>query len=284
LRWLLVCVCLLACSKNASKKPLTEQRVVTAGVSLLALLPPGADAIAEINVARLRGNSTFGSTVRALSPWLKAQVAEAAPPVDLALDADLMAAAVYQLGTLESQLIVLVRGKGIDADRLAAASPLVRALDANTLVFGPPELTGKAGDFAENGGAIGDEALRAVYDEAMPFRAPGASLRLGARLSTEARIAAAARLGYEGALPATISVWFDVSDDLALIARMRADDEPGAQHLAADTESQSKRIARLLRQTQLLRKLRVVPKGEDVWVIWTVGPKALAKALGREDS
>jgi hypothetical protein len=220
--------------------------------------------------------------VRALSPWVKRQVAENGPEVDLALDADVLVAGVYQLGSSASGLVVVVRGRGIDADRLAASSPLVRAIDAHTFAFGPAALLEQTG-FADGGGALGDERLRLLYDEAMPFRAPGAAFRLAARLSTEARIAVADRLGYAGAVPATISLWLDVADDLALVGRLRADDEPGAQHLAADLEAQSRRAATLFRARELLRKLKVDPRGDEVVLIWTIGPRALARALGRDE-
>src|SRR6185436_16906421 len=61
---------------------------------------------------------------------------------------------------------------------------------------------------------------------AMPEKAPGASLRVTARLPFDARVALAHETGLDAA-PAQLSAWADVVDDLALIVDCDAAD-PGS--------------------------------------------------------
>ena len=65
----------------------------------------------------------------------------------------------------------------------------------------------------------------ALRERAMPEAAPGASIRISARLTFDARIALARITGIENA-PGQLSVWADVVDDLAIIVDADATD-PG---------------------------------------------------------
>ena len=260
-------------SGKAGKAAALERRVVTAGAELLEHVPEGADAVLELDVARLRRNDAVGDQVRALSPWLKARQTTSALPVDLPIDADLIVAAVYHLGGVDSAMLVLVRGEAIDADQVAASAPDIERVDEHTFAFAPPALRARLHERSLSE----DRELMALRDEAMPERAPGASLRLTARLSGEARVAAASMMGYDGALPATISLWADVADDFALVALLDTDSASEAQHLAADVDELVKRAGRLFGVPLALRRVKATPTDDRVRLVWTIGPKALAK-------
>jgi hypothetical protein len=274
---ILLAVALAACGgggkqRAATPKPV-EHRVVTAGAELLEHVPAGADAVLELDVARLRHNDAVGDTVRALSPWLKQRQAVSALPIDLPIDADLVVAAVYGLGTADAAMLVLVRGEAIDADAVATSAADTERVDEHTFAFAPPALRARLHERS-----LSDDAeLLALRDEAMPERAPGASLRLTARLSGEARVATASLLGYDGALPATVSMWADVADDFALVAILGADSDAEAQHLAADVDALVKRAGRAFGIPLSLRRVKATPSQSVVRLVWTIGPKALEK-------
>jgi len=284
-----VLVCLLVCAAgcgggrrgDAARPGPVERRVVTSGAELLATVPEGADAVLELDVARLRGNQVVGASVRALSPWLRERAAASALPVDLPLDADLVVAAVYDLAGADAAMLVLVRGTAIDAAAVTAAAPDTALVDAHTFAFGPPALRARVDQVAhEQARAItADGAFLRLRDTAMPLRAPGASLRLTARLSPRARVAAAGRLAYDGALPASISLWADVADDFALVALLDTDSAAEALELAADIDDGVKRAGRLLAIPLALRRIRATPGESSVRLIWTIGPRAL-KGVG----
>jgi len=285
--WALLALCLVSagCAGRSSRKPAAraaalERRVATAGAELLASLPDGADVVLELDVGRLRRNQVVGPAVRALSPWLRARAAATALPVDLALDADMIVAAVYGLARADAAMLVLVRGEAIDAAAIASAAASDTAtVDEHTFAYGPPALRERLRTSARS--VADDGELMRLRDAAMPTRAPGAVLRLTARLSTEARVTAANLLGYDGALPATISLWADVADDFALVALLESDSDADAQHLAADLEGLAKRSGRAFRIPLALRRVRATPSATTVRLVWTIGPKALEDGVAR---
>ena len=278
---LLVCLCACGGGSGARKggAPALERRVVTAGAVLLEHLPAHADIVLELDVARLRRNQVVGPLVRALSPWLHARASANPIPIDLPLDADVIVAAVYDLGNADAAMLVLVRGEAIDSARVAASAPDTTPVDAHSFAFGPPAWRARTPAPAES--VADDAGFAALREAAMPERAPGAVLRFTARLSGDARVAAAGRLGYDGALPAAISLWADVADDFALVALLDADDANQAQHLAADIDALVPRLGRLFRVPLALRRVRTTTSDTSVRLVWTIGPKALGDGVAK---
>jgi hypothetical protein len=146
-------------------------------------------------------------------------------------------------------------------------------VDEHTLAYGPDRLLGLLGGERS---PLDDAAFVELRDEAMPARAPGASLRLTARLSTDARIAAAGRMGLDE-VPATISLWLDVADDLALVATLDAGEAAMAARFAQAIEALRDRGLPLAPGVPIPWKgLRVELDDTVARAVWVVGPKALA--------
>jgi hypothetical protein len=252
-------------------------RAATGGEGLLGLCPAGADAVLEVDLGRLRANPTLGPVLARLGALTAADKAPGARPLS---DPDLVVAAAYHVGRPDAGTLILVRGAALDARLAAAGFAEAQALDAHTVALGPPALRTAAAALLEGGAAMdGDDAFLALRAAAMPTLAEGAALRLTARLDAEARIAAAAQLGVDE-VPASLSLWTDVADDLALVAILAADDEAGARRLAAAVA-----VARDGVLTRLLLAatgaaptggLRAEVIGAGVRVVWVVGPRALA--------
>ena len=95
-------------------------------------------------------------------------------------------------------------------------------------------------------------------------------LRLTARLSRDARIAIAGRLGLDEA-PATMSLWCDIADDLALVLLAGGDGEAEGAHLADIAEALRRRyIGRLVGSQVTIER-----RGAAVRVVWLLGPQRL---------
>ena len=130
-----------------------------------------------------------------------------------------------------------------------------------------------------------DDAFLAVRAEAMPPKATGAVLRVTARLDFDARVAIAARLGVDD-VPADVSVWGDVADDLALVADLDAPDEgPGSGVGNLVTAWRDALTARpevaALGLEETAEAIRIVPRGDAVRVIALIGPRRLERAVSR---
>jgi hypothetical protein len=241
----------------APTPPAPPARAVTAGDALLALLPAGADAVAELDVARLRANPTIGAAALALEPRLG--------------DVDAAVVAVYRLAEADARPVLVVRGAGLAQlpERLVERGTW---RDERTLLVGtpPPAATTLAAD----------PAFLALRAAAMPAKAAGATLRLTARLSRSARVTAAGRLGVDE-LPATLSLWLDVADDAALIALLGGDDEADAAHLAELARDAHARADHLLppwlRSARLAGELTARTAGRGARVVWLLGPRRLAE-------
>ena len=215
---------------------------------LLAMLPQGAQIVVEVDLARLRANPVIGPVVtRALAEppppapdaapaaaWLRA-VLRGAPPGEPPADpapaepplaaADQVVLAAYGVGTAQAATLTL----------LAAPRDIAGAtrLADGAYAIGPPEWIEQAQQriaLATTGNAA--LAVRPAPElielraHAMPAEAPGASLRIAARLSFDARIALVRQTGIDTP-PAQLSAWADVADDLALVIDCDAAD-PGS--------------------------------------------------------
>jgi hypothetical protein len=228
---LVVAAMLPACSSGGTPATVTPDisfrpvREATAGDALLDQLPPGAEVLVELDLARLRGNAVVGEMARALL---------AAPPEAGDADgagtvlADAMAAplagadavvlAAYRVGTPAATTITIVQG-GAPGDGAIELGDGRWALAVEGDVAAILEAASDDGDDLRD-----DAALLTTRAWAMPAGADGASLRITARLPGPARAALADALGVDDA-PGALSVWGDVADDLAIVARLA--DEPG---------------------------------------------------------
>src|SRR5262245_43449726 len=133
--------------------------------------------------------------------------------------------------------------------------------------------------------------LLALRDRAMPPNAPGASLRITARLPFDARVALARQTGIEAA-PAQLSVWGDVVDDMAIIVDVDPADpgEKNAKKAAAQMTGVVQRAlatvgnfpeVRALGVIDSLENARIVSRGTWVRAIITIGPEHLKRAMVR---
>jgi hypothetical protein len=186
-------------------------RAATAGDALLASLPPGAEIVVEIDLARLRGNPVVGEMAKALFAAPPVAVDASALGAPLA-EADAVVLAAYRVGTPAATTITVGRGGATPARAIELASG-AWALAAEGDVGAILDAAGEGADLA------GDDALLAIRSWAMPVAADGASLRITARLDDAARVALAEAVGVDE-VPGTVSLWGDVADDLAVVARL----------------------------------------------------------------
>jgi hypothetical protein len=274
----LLIACLAAsCSRDARPAQETASvpaRRATAGDRILAFAPSGAEAVLEIDLARLRRNPAVGPLVRAVT------AGQVARP-DLVGAADLLVFVSYRIG--ESDAGQLVFAAGAEVERLPGA----RVLEPDLAAIGPPALLDRV-DLVRAGAAPAlatDRALLRVRALAMPERAHGASLRMAARLGFEARLSLARRLELD-AVPAWLSVWADVADDLAAVALLGGDGPGEARDLARAVERVRNRVARSgpTRRLGLARTVagtEVNVRGNEVRTVLVVGPQRLERLVSR---
>ena len=279
---------------------------------MLAMLPDGAQVVVEIDLARLRANAVIGAVVaRALADdpagapaaaapgsraWLRSLVPRTAGPAGAPDDtgsllgaADQVVLAAYGVGTADAALV------GV----LAAPHDIagVNRLGDGYYAFGPPawvEQIEQRVALASTGEAKlaihAAPELLALRARAMPAGAPGASLRVTARLSFDARVAFARLTGLDAA-PAQVSAWGDVADDLALVIDCDANDpgsKPGdaPRRLAATLRGMLAASAelpavRLLGLPASLAGARLAAHGSWVRTIIAIGPEHLKRAMVR---
>ncbi len=254
-----------------ASKAFVETRASTPGAALLAVLPPGADAVAELDIARLRKNDVAAPLVAALV----ARRASSEDKLDLGFDAladlDAAAAAVYRMGADDAATVFVVRGERLHAIEAANRIPNCDPVDAHTLVVGPDAERTAVRLIAagQKPGSLRDDVeLARLRDGPMPQRATGAVLRVTARLGKAARIQAAGRLGVDE-VPATLSVWVDLADDAALVALAVADNDAQARRIGDAA------VALLVRLTH--GEARAEPHGRATRLVWTLGPRAFQR-------
>jgi hypothetical protein len=249
-------------------------RRATGGDRMLALAPGGAEAVLEIDLARLRGNPAVGPLVRAVT------ASELTRP-DVFAAADLLVLCSYRIGESDAGQLALARGARVE--RLPGA----RVLDTNLVAIGPPALLDRV-DLVRAGAEpslASDRALLRVRALAMPERAQGASVRLAARLGFEARLSLARRLELD-VVPAWLSVWADVADDMAAVALLGGEGPGEAQELARAVTRVRDRLARSEPSRRLgvgrtVAATEVDVRGSDVRVVLLVGPRRLARLVDR---
>jgi hypothetical protein len=255
-------------------------RRATAGDALLAFAPAGADAVLEVDLARLRSNGAVGELARAVLPVAVAGQGQgeggAAPGV---IGLDVLVAMSYGLGEGEPKILML--GRGPAAERLAGAE----LLPGGVVALGDPALVRRAQATAHGHepAVTSDRELQILRAWPMPSAAGAAAVRLTARLTFDGRVALARRLDLD-VVPRTISIWADVVDDLAVVALLGAERSGDAARLERDSQ---KLVARLARAAPLfgrplareLGRTRVVADGPVVRFTLVIGPRRLARLV-----
>ena len=294
-----ICAAVVACGGAPPAPHLQAPADVPATVTerMLAMLPQGAQVVVELDLARLRANPVVGEVVtRALAE--RATDLPAGVPASPLAAADQIVLAAYGVGTAQAAtLTVLAAGH--------EPAGTTRIADGFYAV-GPPEWVEQIQQrvaFATTGEAkfaiSAAPELLELRRRAMPERAPGASLRVTARLPFDARIALARQTGLDAA-PAQLSAWADVADDLALVVDCDATDpgnRPANRRAGAGRDDASRRLEASLRgmlaavsDQPIVRALglpsslagaRLVAQGTWVRTIIAIGPAHLHRVVAR---
>ena len=283
--------------KRAAPEVVPEPAPATPVERILAMLPQGAQVVVEVDLARLRANPVVGAVVtRALSAGTQlpgmalatpagGEAGEAGPSPLAAADAVVLAA--YGVGTSGAAAVTLLASK----EPVAGATKVA----ADIYVIGPEAWAAQIAQRAallEGGDPIrAQPELLALRGHAMPAKAPGASLRVTARLPFDARIALARQAGVEAA-PAQLSIWGDVVDDLAIVIDADATD-PGdrrGRKAVARLETAlrgalvslaDEPAARALGVPRSLVNAKLVVRGTWVRAIIAIGPEHLKRIAAR---
>jgi hypothetical protein len=279
-----LCIACGGARKRAAVTTVPEApRMQTAADRVLPLLPDGAQVIIEIDLARLRANPVVGDLVtKAIAPGGLDRI-----PDNVGI-ADTVVLAAYGLGTSQSATLTVVVAK--------TAVPEATRITDGIYALGPTEwvaqIEARAAIAANEPGKLqASKDLMTLRDKAMPEGAPGAALRITARLPFDARIALARLTGIESA-PAQLSVWADVVDDLAIIVDADASD-PGdkvkkqagkkltAMIRGALAELAKDPTLRVLGLPGSLANAKLVERGTWVRTIIAIGPKHLQRVVER---
>jgi hypothetical protein len=257
----------------------------TPAEQILALLPQGAQVVVEIDLARLRDNPVVGPVIgRLLADGVDLPGGVAASPLR---SADLMVLAAYGVGTAQAATVTVLVAK--------AEIPGTIRLAGGFYALGPEDwiaqLEARAAIAAGQAPLHAPPDLLALRDHAMPPGAPGAALRITARLPFDARVALARQTGLESA-PGQLSIWADVVEDFAMIVDADSTD-PGEKAskkslarlqvlvrgalaaLAGDP------TARALGLPGSLANARLVTRGTWVRAIIAIGPAHLQRVVER---
>lgn len=280
-RHLLVATALAAgCGGDAKKDPAAPgsdvsvpERAATAGEALLAHAPAGADAILEIDFARLRANPVVGDLFSALS---NSSPALAGGGLDLMSAADLLVVVSYEIGDAEPERLVLL--KGAKTDSIAGAT----AVSEGVVALASEAMSARLQAVArgDEPSLSTDKPLLKIRALAMPERADAAVLRMAARLDFDGRIAVARALELED-VPVSVSVWGDVVDDLALVALANGVAAGEGTKLARGLERVRDKAAaipqlRWLGLGPVIRGAEVEAAGVAARLVLLIGPKRLA--------
>ena len=313
-------------AKTSKASPVEPETIAD---HIVALLPPNAQIVVEIDLARLRANPVVGATIT------KALEAPRDMPKDLPTPplatAEVVVFAAYGVGTSGAATIAVIASKQDipDATRIPVRLPDKKEgsdpANSSEKKEGSDPAKNAGSDPSNQSGVIGeigvwamgpaeqirelearatlaiDKPIHAAEDflrlraRSMPDAAPGASLRVTARLPFDARVALAKQSGLESA-PAQLSIWADVVDDFAMIVDADSDD-PG------DNKQQKKATARLerlirgalqsLSEERKLQALGLAPaitraklSAGGTWIrtIIVVGPALLKRVVERANT
>lgn len=272
----------VACGGGSAQTPTSTPGPVpkTDAERMLALLPSGPQVVLEIDLARLRANPVVGALV------VKTLTADLVGEIDALVTADLIVLAAYGVGTSEAATITLVSSQ----TEVLTGIPVGSTFYA----LGPPEWTrqveARAGLVAADTPLSADAELLRLRDHAIPDGAPGASLRVTARLPADARQELAIQAGLTVA-PAQVSIWGDVVDDLAVIVDAEiGESKDGEAKAVARLEAAMKGAliafaelpaAKLLGIPKSLTTARIAVRGTWVRTIVAIGPSHLTRVVER---
>ncbi len=284
-RWALAALVLVACSGSGTGRTGSGQRRAgpssvparanTAGDVLLAKLPYGADSIVELDLARLRSNSVVGTLATSLMQ--SSDGGDALGLGDSALDAiDLVVFVSYDLGSKKSGTLTVVRGAGVNTWRRG------HRMDATTVALGDPALLTRLRAVARGAPSLAqDWALLGVRTRAMPEKARAATVRVSARLGFDARVSLAAAFRLDE-VPASVSVWGDVVDDLAVVGLFGATSPKEAARLTRALGRWRNRVAGEIAAWDVglgfvVRRTVVERRGAAARALLHIGPRRLAR-------
>jgi hypothetical protein len=296
MRFVAIALLVIACggggksAKQSKPDPLPEAKTITD--KIVNLLPPGAQIVVEIDLARLRTNEVIGTTfTKALAAPLDMPRDLPTPPLAVA---DAVVFASYGVGTSSAATIAVIASKEDvpDGTRISTGGDVV------LWAMGPGDwvrqLEARAALSLGKTPVTAAPELLALRARSMPAKAPGASLRVTARLPFDARVALAKDSGLESA-PAQLSIWADVVDDFVVIIDADAND-PGEKA----TKKANARLERLIRTA--LRSVAEEPKmralglsssisrarlsagGSWIRTIIAVGPQHLKRVIERANT
>jgi hypothetical protein len=323
-----------ACGGSKSTPTTTEPErpdFTSTADRILPLLPDGAQVIVEVDLARLRANPVVGALVTQIvtGDASFAPLPDELPPISL-VHANTMVMASYGVGTSAAATVIVLAmastrepsasgsssgsssGSGASSSGSGASSsgsvppiPGAIPLADGLVVLGPAEWTAQVEARAAIAGVTGANTtpsigtakeLRALRDHAMPPKAPGASLRITARLSFDARVALGRATGLD-APPAQMSIWGDVVDDMVFIVDLDASDPGDRAKSAKGASSATKRmeaslrgvLAGLANETAIrlvglapsIEGAEIITRGPWVRAIIAIGPKRLARVVER---
>lgn len=266
-------------TKVPSKVSTAVPRAVTAGDRMLALLPDGAQLVVEVDLARLRKNPVVGPLV------IQVLGDKGIPQLAGFSDADSVVFAAYGLGTKEAGTVTLFTAK----QPLQGATPITKDIYALGGADWIDQVKAREKIDATTG-LVPSSELLALRERAMPEAAPGASIRISARLTFDARIALARITGIENA-PGQLSVWADVVDDLAIIVDADATD-PGdkaktsVKRMSATMQSALATLASepaviALGLPSSITGAKLATRGSWVRAIIAIGPRHLQRVVER---
>ena len=283
----------LGCGGHGAHPPTTTEPIHpvarTAGDRILPLLPEGAQVIIELDLARLRSNPVVGQLVTTALTGPPLPVMTADVPFSPLAHADTVVLASYGVGTSQAATVTIIATR--------EAVPHSVSLGEGLVALGPEVWTAQLEARAALAGAganvpiVASADLLALRDHAMPAGAPGAALRITARLSFDARVALARQTGLD-APPGQISIWGDVVDDLAIIVDADAVDpgdkktkhptrrlETGMRGMLAALAGES--AIQTLGIPESLAQARIVAQGTWVRTIIAIGPAHLHRVVER---
>jgi hypothetical protein len=268
---------------------------------MLALLPEGVQLVVELDLARLRANPVVGEVATQALAELGAESKLPGLPISVQgsplAAADFLVLGAYGVGTAQAATVILLATK---ADVTGS-----RRVAADIAVLGEPDWADQVANRAaiatltpdapvpigEPMTIVASEELARLLEHAMPDKAPGAIIRVSARLPFDARVAFAQLMGVDAA-PAQLSIWADVIDDFAVIIDADAAD-PGDKDVKGARKRMATALTRMLASlardpgiravgiSNNLADAKLVEQGTWVRAIVQVGPRQLARAVQR---
>ena len=286
-------VVLVACGGGGTKRPVISKATPpvarTAGDRILPLLPEGAQLIVELDFARLRANPVVGKVITQALTGPALPMSSDIPLSPLA-NVDALVLASYGMGTSQAATVTIL----VTKDSVPNGVSLGEGLVALGPELWTAQLEARAAIAGVEQKLTASSELLALRDHAMPPGAPGAALRITARLSFDARVALARQTGLD-APPGRISIWGDVVDDLAIIVDADAVDpgdtktkqptkrlETGVRGMLAGLAGEP--AIRALGIPSSLNGARIVAKGTWVRTIIAIGPAHLQRVVQRADA